>query len=96
MLIYCNPDAQTAILTRFHFALKSTGFLLLGKSENLIHHRQIFTSVSTKQRVYSKGLSLKLEDYLYINSQLPKKQLAENVTIQALAWQTSFENSSMA
>jgi two-component system CheB/CheR fusion protein len=58
-LMYFNPETQATILARFHFALKNTGFLFLGKAETLTsHRRQIFTPVNLKHRVYAKGLNL--------------------------------------
>lgn len=60
VLIYLNSETQASILVRFHFALKNTGFLFLGKSEIPVNRRQIFTPVHTKHRVYTKGLKLEL------------------------------------
>lgn len=63
VFIYLNPEAQNSILVKFHFALKNTGFLFLGKAETIIKHRQIFTPVDMSQRIYVKGLKLELDDY---------------------------------
>ncbi|MBD2778420.1 protein-glutamate O-methyltransferase CheR [Iningainema sp. BLCCT55] len=63
VFIYLNPEAQTSILVKFHFALKNTGFLMLGKAETIIKHRQIFTPVNLNQKIFAKGLKLELEDY---------------------------------
>lgn len=73
VMIYFNLKAQTAILARFHFALKNTGFLFLGKTEAIINRRQIFTPISLKHCIYAKGLHLELDDYLLINPQSRKK-----------------------
>jgi two-component system CheB/CheR fusion protein len=73
VMIYFNLKAQTAILVRFHFALKNTGFLLLGKTESVINRRQIFTPISLKHRLYAKVLKLELDDFLLINPQSRKK-----------------------
>ncbi|KAB8321320.1 protein-glutamate O-methyltransferase CheR [Tolypothrix campylonemoides VB511288] len=64
VLIYFNPEAQASIFVRFHFALKNTSFLFLGKTESVTTRRQIFTPVSLKHRVYAKGLNLEMDDYL--------------------------------
>ncbi len=67
VMIYFNLKAQASILARFHFALKDTGFLFLGKAESVIDRRQIFTPISLKHRIYVKGSKLELKDYLLIN-----------------------------
>lgn len=96
VLIYFNSDAQTSILTRFHFALKNTGFLLLGKAESLVNPRQIFIPVHTKHRVYAKGLDLELENYLSITPKFRTKQVTDSSPIQNYFWQTAFESSPVA
>lgn len=96
VLIYFNPEAQASILVRFHFALKKTGFLFLGKSETLVNRRQIFTPVHMKHQIYTKGLKLDLEDHLAINPKSSKGQLAESLTSQTQFWQTAFETNTVA
>ncbi len=53
-LMYFTAEAQAQILRRFHFALEDDGFLLLGKSEMLITHSDLFTPVDMKRRVFRK------------------------------------------
>lgn len=96
VLIYFKPEAQAAILIRLHFALKNTGFLLLGNSEALINHRRIFTPLSWSHRIYAKGLSLNLEEHLSINSKSAKKEFVNPLPIQNYFWQTAFEASPIA
>lgn len=91
VLIYFNPETQASILVRFHFALKNTGFLFLGKSEALINHRQIFTPISLKHHVYAKLLNLELEDHLLINPKSCKKQALDQTTRSFQIWQTAYE-----
>jgi PAS domain S-box-containing protein len=54
-LMYFNGEIQTSILSRFHFALKDTGFLFLGRAEMLVRHIMAFTPVSIEWRVYAKA-----------------------------------------
>lgn len=82
VMIYFNLKAQTAILARFHFALKNTGFVFLGKAEAIINRRQIFTPISLKHRIYVKGLKLELDDLLLINPQSRKKPALNAPTSQ--------------
>jgi two-component system CheB/CheR fusion protein len=53
-LMYFNAETQSQILRRFHFALDDSGVLLLGKSEMLITHSDLFTPVDLKRRVFRK------------------------------------------
>jgi two-component system CheB/CheR fusion protein len=53
-LMYFNVNAQTRILSRLHFALNDTGFLILGRAEMLLSHPQLFSPVEIKHRVFSK------------------------------------------
>jgi two-component system, chemotaxis family, CheB/CheR fusion protein len=53
-LMYFNPEAQTRILSRFHFALASGGVLFLGRAEMLLSHRGLFTPVDINQRLFRK------------------------------------------
>jgi two-component system CheB/CheR fusion protein len=50
-LMYFNSEAQQRILARFHFALKPTGYLFLGKAETLLN-RSGFRPVDLKHRVF--------------------------------------------
>ncbi len=54
VLIYLNIDAQTRALARFHFGLKNSGFLFLGKAEMLPTHTNFFTPLNLRQRVFTK------------------------------------------
>ena len=53
-LTYFTAETQARILRRFHFALEETGVLLLGKSEMLITHADLFAPVDLKWRVFRK------------------------------------------
>lgn len=105
VLIYFNPETQTAILNRFHFALKSTGFLFLGKAETFSNPRQIFTPVSLNHRIYTKGLKLGLNDFLSINpkswrrhpmSATHNSKAIDPLAAQSHFWQAAFETSPIA
>jgi two-component system CheB/CheR fusion protein len=55
-LMYFKAETQADILRRFHFSLRDDGVLLLGKSEMLITHSDLFTPVDVKRRVFRKVL----------------------------------------
>lgn len=54
VLIYLENDAQQKILQTFHYALKPTGFLFLGKSETIGNAGAMFDSCDKKLRLYSR------------------------------------------
>lgn len=63
-LMYFNAETQSRILARFHFALKDTGFLFVGKAEMLLTHTNLFTPVQLKYRIFSKVPKVSLRDRL--------------------------------
>ena len=42
--MYFNAETQARILRHFHFALRDHGVLMLGKSEMMISHRDLFAA----------------------------------------------------
>ena len=63
-LMYFNAETQGRILSRFHFALRDTGYLLLGRAEMLFTHAASFTPVNLAQRVFTKVPRLHTRDAL--------------------------------
>jgi two-component system, chemotaxis family, CheB/CheR fusion protein len=61
-LMYFTAETQAQILRRFHFALDDDGYLLLGKSEMLITHTDLFAPVELKRRVFRKVVKPTLRD----------------------------------
>ncbi len=53
-LMYFTAETQAQILRRFHFALDDDGVLLLGKSEMLVTHSDLFTPIDLKWRLFRK------------------------------------------
>jgi two-component system CheB/CheR fusion protein len=54
VLIYMEPVLQKRVLPLLHYALKPTGFLLLGASEGTAGSPSLFAAVDKKHRIYSK------------------------------------------
>ena len=54
VLIYLGPVFQKRILPLFHYALKDTGYLLLGESETIGLFADLFAPVDAKHRIYSR------------------------------------------
>ncbi len=55
-LMYFTAETQSQVLRRFNFALDNDGVLMLGRSEMLITHTDLFTPVDVKRRVFRKVL----------------------------------------
>ncbi|MEO7313218.1 MAG: chemotaxis protein CheB [Chitinophagaceae bacterium] len=51
-LIYMDPYLQKRVLTTFHYALKSNGFLLLGKSESINNVADLFGSALKNEKLF--------------------------------------------
>jgi two-component system, chemotaxis family, CheB/CheR fusion protein len=51
LLIYLRPEYQRRAFDLFHYALKQTGFLMLGRSEAVSEARALFDAVSKPTRV---------------------------------------------
>jgi two-component system CheB/CheR fusion protein len=52
-LMYFTAETQARILRHFHFALREHGILMLGRSEMMISHRDLFTPLELTQRVFT-------------------------------------------
>jgi two-component system CheB/CheR fusion protein len=53
-LMYFNAEAQAEMLRRFHFGLAADGILLLGRSETLIRHGELFEPIDLRSRTFRK------------------------------------------
>src|SRR3954468_3706409 len=53
-LMYFTTETQGRILRHFHFALRDHGVLMLGKSEMMITHREVFGPVDLTRRIFRK------------------------------------------
>jgi two-component system CheB/CheR fusion protein len=54
LLMYFNSETQKRVLSRLHFALNGTGYLMLGRAEMLLTHTNLFTPADLRRRVFSK------------------------------------------
>jgi two-component system, chemotaxis family, CheB/CheR fusion protein len=53
-LMYFNAETQARILRHFHFALHDGGVLMLGRSEMMVSHRDLFGADDLKKRIFVK------------------------------------------
>jgi len=65
-LMYFNAEAQARIIARFHFALNDSGFLLLGKAEMILSHRNSFTPIDLNHRIFTKESKVVMRDRLLL------------------------------
>jgi len=54
LLIYFGSALQQKIMPVLHYALKPTGFLMLGSSESVSAHPNLFATVDKKHKIFSK------------------------------------------
>jgi two-component system, chemotaxis family, CheB/CheR fusion protein len=53
-LMYFTAETQGRILRHFHFALRDGGVLMLGKSEMMVAHRDLFEAVDINRRIFGR------------------------------------------
>jgi len=54
LLIYLTPDLQNRLIPLFHYALKESGFLMLGLSENVTKHSRLFATIDKAHRIFRR------------------------------------------
>jgi two-component system, chemotaxis family, CheB/CheR fusion protein len=78
-LMYFTVDMQAQILRRLHFALDDGGVMLLGKSEMLITHADLFAPVDLKWRVFRKVIRPTLRDRIRVMAADPDDGASQSV-----------------
>jgi PAS domain-containing protein len=91
-LMYFNADTQDKILARFHFALKDTGFLFLGKAEMLLARTGLFDPVDLRYRVFFKAEREHLRERLILLAEAGDHDalghLSQRVRLRELAFES--------
>ena len=90
-LMYFNAETQRRILARFHFALRDSGYLFLGKAEMLLTHSNMFTPVQLKGRIFSKVPRTNVRDRLLIMAQTGNEDAADHLSDQIRLRETAFD-----
>jgi two-component system, chemotaxis family, CheB/CheR fusion protein len=89
-LMYFNVEAQTRILSRFHFALNDKGFLFLGKAEMILTHANLFAPVDLKRRIFAKVPAVRHQETIVASNQpgdaRVADQLSEHIRLRDLAF----------
>lgn len=90
-LMYFNAETQTKVLARFHFALKDTGYLFLGRAELLLTHASLFTPINLKYRMFKKLPKVNMRDKLLVLAQAGDYEAANQLTRQVRLRELSFD-----
>jgi two-component system CheB/CheR fusion protein len=53
VLIYLEPGVQRKVMANFHYALNSTGLLVLGSAETVVASSDLFLPVDREHRIYA-------------------------------------------
>ncbi|MFW6347626.1 MAG: CheR family methyltransferase [Cyclonatronaceae bacterium] len=75
LLIYLNTRMQQQIIPLFHYALNTDGLLLLGKSETVGQHGELFATADSKNKIYQRKRGSKLSS-VKLNAFKTRKQYA--------------------
>lgn len=55
LLIYLDTALQDRVIPAFHYALQPNGYLLLGSSEMVSRHHELFTLIDKPHRIFQRG-----------------------------------------
>ncbi|MGB7442538.1 MAG: CheR family methyltransferase, partial [Coleofasciculaceae cyanobacterium] len=90
-LMYFNAETQARILDRFHFAIKDTGLLFLGKAEMLLTHANIFTPISLQHRIFRRVPGRNRRQRLLILPQLFEPEVSDDLERHVRLRETAFD-----
>jgi two-component system CheB/CheR fusion protein len=82
VLIYLGATVQRLVMTMFHYALQPGGYLLLGNSETVANHADLFTVADRRRKVYQKkggGTRLPAEVTRSLRTPVPARALRDRL-----------------
>jgi two-component system CheB/CheR fusion protein len=71
LLIYIQPSLQKKIIPILHYALKPSGFLILGGSESVAAFPDLFATVDKKHKIYAKKAITSRLHYDFVQNYYP-------------------------
>ena len=71
LLIYIQPLLQKKIIPILHYALKPSGFLVLGSAESVSAFPELFSTVDKKHKIYAKRAITSRLHYDFVQSYYP-------------------------
>jgi two-component system CheB/CheR fusion protein len=77
LLIYIQPVLQKKIIPILHYALKPSGFLILGGSESVAAFPDLFATVDKKHKIYGKKAVTSRLHYDFVQSYYPTPVAAD-------------------
>ncbi|MGH9740099.1 MAG: PAS domain-containing protein, partial [Candidatus Acidiferrales bacterium] len=73
LLIYLGPELQRKIVPVLHYALRPSGFLMLGSSESLSAFPELFAPVDKKHKIFVKKLAASRIHYDFSANRYPRE-----------------------
>jgi chemotaxis methyl-accepting protein methylase/signal transduction histidine kinase/chemotaxis response regulator CheB len=67
VLIYFRNELQKEVIPVFHYALNEDGYLMLGKSENILQLTDLFIKENTTQKIFRRKSGPQLNTLKYTN-----------------------------
>ena len=80
LLIYLGPVLQKRVLELLHYALKPNGYLMLGTSESVGRHADLFALVDNKNKIYAKKSNASRSPYEFNSRLLLPEPIAREYT----------------
>jgi two-component system CheB/CheR fusion protein len=95
-VMYFNAEVQAGILSRFHFAIRDGGFLLLGKAEMIFAHTGLFLPLELRRRVFVKVARPSLREQLLLMAQNGIEPATLPIDNPMRLWEAAFQTSPTA
>lgn len=87
LMIYLDTSLQDKIFQAFHYALKSGGFLMLGKSEAVGGSSRLFSQIDKKYKIYIRKDSA-TRDIINFGKIIPKMEKKDPMNLNAISVDT--------
>ena len=95
-VMYFNAEVQAGILSRFHFAIRDGGYLLLGKAEMIFSHAGLFIPLDLRRRVFAKVAKPSLREQLLLMAQSGIDTAALPLDNPLRLWEAAFQTAPTA
>lgn len=86
VLIYLESVLQKKVIPIFHYALKPTGFLMLGSSESIGDAAGLFTVADKKHRIYARKPTLTSLNFSFSPRNAPRQPIVSESEEQETVW----------
>jgi two-component system, chemotaxis family, CheB/CheR fusion protein len=86
VLIYLEPILQKKVIPIFHYALKPTGFLMLGTSESIGEFSDLFAIADKKYRIYTRKLASTRLNFHFVTGNAPMEEPLTDLSAPEEPW----------